>query len=366
MLNNKLSNLALIVQPLLAWYDTHARILPWRGQPTPYHVWISEIMLQQTRVEAVKPYFDRFTKALPDIAALAQAPVEQLLKLWEGLGYYNRARNLQKTACLVLEKHGGRLPASYEALLELPGIGPYTAGANASIAYGIPMPAVDGNVLRVMARITANHDDIGKESVKKSMAGSLRRILPENRAGDFNQALMELGATICLPRGTAKCDCCPVMQHCLACEQDIVMALPVKAAKKPRRLEHKTVFVILAQGKAALKQRPDAGLLAGLWELPNAEGSLPVNKAKEVLADWGISLTSIHRLPAAKHIFTHIEWHMTGYAIHAASCSDSIGLTWLSAQELAGKAAIPAAFKPYAEKIEALLCKNPANLRKAF
>lgn len=347
-------HLALIVQPLLAWYEANARILPWREQPTPYRVWISEIMLQQTRVEAVKPYFDRFIRTLPDIAALAQAPVEQLLKLWEGLGYYSRARNLQKSAGLMLDKYGGELPRSYEELRTLPGIGPYTAGAIASIAFGIPVPAVDGNVLRVVARLTACPEDIGKESVKKQMAGMLKQILPADRTGDFNQALMELGAMICLPRGTAKCACCPVAGLCLARERDIVMTLPVKAAKKPRRLEQRTVFVILAQGMVAVKQRPENGLLAGLWELPNEHGWLATIKAKELMALWNIHVTALHQLPAAKHIFTHIEWQMTGYAVYAANCPDNAGLIWLKPQQLAEDLALPAAFKPYAEQIKVL------------
>nr|NSL46802.1 A/G-specific adenine glycosylase [Dendrosporobacter quercicolus DSM 1736] len=345
--------MALIVQPLLAWYDANARILPWREQPTPYHVWISEIMLQQTRVEAVKPYFDRFIRTLPDIAALAHAPVEQLLKLWEGLGYYSRARNLQKAAGLMLDKYGGELPRSYEELRTLPGIGPYTAGAIASIAYGIPVPAVDGNVLRVVARLTACSEDIGKESVKKQMAGMLKQILPDDRTGDFNQALMELGAMICLPRGVAKCASCPVAGLCRARELDIVTTLPVKAAQKARRQEQKTVFVILAQGRVALKQRPAKGLLAGLWELPNENSCLTTAKAQELLALWGVRVDAIHKLPAAKHVFTHLEWQMTGYAVYAANCT--AGLIWLKPEQLTENLALPTAFKPYTEQIGVLL-----------
>lgn len=352
-INKTEQHLALIVQPLLAWYGANARILPWREQPTPYHVWISEIMLQQTRVEAVKPYFDRFVRTLPDMAALAHAPIEQLLKLWEGLGYYSRVRNLQKAAGLMLDKYGGELPRSYEELRTLPGIGPYTAGAIASIAYGIPVPAVDGNVLRVVARLTACSEDIGKESVKKQMAGMLKQILPDDRTGDFNQALMELGAMICLPRGAAKCACCPVAGLCLARELDIVTTLPVKAVKKARRQEQKTVFVILAQGRVALKQRPAKGLLAGLWELPNENSCLTTAKAQELLALWGVRVDAIYKLPAAKHVFTHLEWQMTGYAVYAANCP--AGLIWLKPEQLTEHLALPTAFKPYTEQIGVLL-----------
>ena len=194
-------NLEQIVQPLLKWFDQNARILPWRDQPTPYRVWVSEIMLQQTRVEAVKPFYQRFMEALPDIQALADCEEEELLKLWEGLGYYNRVRNMQIAAQAVMENYHGELPADYEALTKLKGIGHYTAGAIASIAFGIPVPAVDGNVLRVISRVTEDDADIMKASVRTAMEKDLLEIMPENRAGAFNQALMELGATVCLPNG---------------------------------------------------------------------------------------------------------------------------------------------------------------------
>ena len=337
-----------IVRPLLAWYRSRARVLPWRQQPTPYRVWISEIMLQQTRVEAVKPYFDRFLAALPTVQSLADTPEDVLLKLWEGLGYYNRARNLQKAAQRVVADFGGALPADYDALLTLPGIGPYTAGAIASIAYGIAMPAVDGNVLRVVSRILASPHDIAEPSVKEAVFARLQEILPPDAPGDFNQALMELGATVCLPKSAARCADCPVASLCLAKAQDAVAALPVKAPKKARRVEEKTVFLLLAGGRAALRKRPKRGLLAGLWELPHAEGRLSTAQARAYLAEqFGFTAQELSPLPDAKHIFTHVEWHMSGYAAHAASPPAGQALHWVGVRELADDFAVPSAFKPF-------------------
>ncbi|MBS1318231.1 MAG: A/G-specific adenine glycosylase, partial [Lachnospiraceae bacterium] len=228
-----------IVQPLLDWFDQNARILPWREKPEPYRVWVSEIMLQQTRVEAVKPFFERFTEALPDIKALAECEQDRLLKLWEGLGYYNRVRNMQKAAQYMTRFYDGRMPADYEKLLALPGIGPYTAGAVASIAFEIPVPAVDGNVLRVITRITENDGDILKQSVKRLVETELLKIMPEGRSGAFNQALMELGAVVCVPNGPARCEACPVSEYCLAYRHGTVEELPIKAPKKERILQNR-------------------------------------------------------------------------------------------------------------------------------
>lgn len=233
-----------IVEPLLIWYEKNKRSLPWRDESTPYHVWISEIMLQQTRVEAVKGYYARFIEALPEIKDLAECPEERLLKLWEGLGYYNRVKNMQKAAREVMEFYDGKLPADYEKLLSLSGIGSYTAGAVASIAYGISKPAVDGNVLRVITRITENPSDILKQSTKREMEKNLEKIMPVHAPGAFNQSLMELGATVCVPNGMAKCECCPVAEFCMARAHDTVLEYPKKAAKKPRKIEEKTVLII--------------------------------------------------------------------------------------------------------------------------
>lgn len=200
-----------IAEPLLKWYDKNKRILPWRDKDNAYYTWVSEIMLQQTRVEAVKPYFARFIQELPDVAALAAAPEERIVKLWEGLGYYSRVRNMQKAAIQVMEEYDGRIPEDFETLLSLKGIGRYTAGAIASIAYGKKVPAVDGNVLRVYTRLTENHEDIMKQSVRKAVENELTERMPKDRPGDFNQAMMELGAVVCVPNGTAKCEECPLV-----------------------------------------------------------------------------------------------------------------------------------------------------------
>ncbi|MEA5004454.1 MAG: A/G-specific adenine glycosylase [Christensenella sp.] len=331
--------------PLLIWYKKNARILPWRDDRAPYRVWISEIMLQQTRVEAVKPYFERFLSVLPDIAALSNVADEQLMKLWEGLGYYSRARNLKKAAQMLMQDFGGSLPASFELLQTLPGVGPYTAGAIASIAFGIPVPAVDGNVLRVLSRIAASPENVSDAKVKKTVDATLRQIIPPAHAGDFNQALMELGATVCLPNGMPKCDICPVQKLCEGYARGIAHTLPLKDAKKERRIEQRTVFVILNDHKAALLKRPPRGLLAGLFELPNAEGVLDEAVALAWLSSHGIDACPLTQLGASKHIFTHVEWHMTGYLVHAASQPEIF--LWRTLSQVENDCALPSAFRFY-------------------
>ncbi len=345
------SDLPQIVTPLLDWYASHARILPWRDHPSPYRVWVSEIMLQQTRVEAVKPYFERFIRELPDIAALAGAPEQQLLKLWEGLGYYSRVRSLQKAAALVMEQYGGALPQEPEELLRLPGIGDYTAGAIASIAFGRPAPAVDGNVLRVISRVTASRKSISDPAVKRTVSENLKTVYPAGRAGDFTQSLMELGALVCLPNGAPKCDACPLRTFCKAHLNGLEAELPVKAAKKPRRIEAHTVFLITCGEKAAIRRRPQNGLLAGLWEFPGVPGRLCVREAEELLSQWGIAVKSLERLEPVKHIFTHVEWKMEGYLVSAGSCSAKTGLIWVNREELAERYSLPSAFKKFTAKI---------------
>ena len=304
-----------IAEPLLSWFKDNARDLPWRREPLPYYVWVSEIMLQQTRVEAVKPFFARFIDALPDIAALASCEEERLLKLWEGLGYYNRVRNMQKAAKIVEEQYHGRLPDCYEELQKLPGIGSYTAGAISSIAYGKAEPAVDGNVLRVVSRITGCEEDVMKQSVRRKFETSLRTVMPKDKPGTFNQALMELGATVCLPNGAPECHKCPVQAICYAREHGCQLLLPVKAVKKERRVEPRTVLVIRDSEHALIQKRPSKGLLASLYELPNLEGRLMVDEVLQYVEHCGFSPIRIMELPPAKHIFSHIEWHMTGYMV---------------------------------------------------
>lgn len=338
-----------IVRPLLVWYGENKRILPWRDKNNAYYTWVSEIMLQQTRVEAVKPYFERFISELPDIPALAVCPEKKLMKLWEGLGYYNRVRNMQQAAVTVAEEYNGKLPESYEALLSLKGIGSYTAGAIASIAYGIPVPAVDGNVLRVISRITESREDIMKQSVRRQMEEKLKVIMPEDAPGDFNQALMELGATVCVPNGPAKCEVCPVREKCLAFLHDTVMELPVKAPKKERKIEERTVFVIQDGERTAISRRPSKGLLAGLYELPNVKGHLNSEEALRVVETMNLEPLRIELLEPAKHIFSHIEWRMIAYRIRVSSLERYSGrkLIFVDKKQSEKQYAIPSAFGAY-------------------
>jgi A/G-specific adenine glycosylase len=344
-----------IVPPLLAWYEKSARVLPWRENPEPYRVWVSEIMLQQTRVEAVKPYYDRFLQALPDIPALARADEEQLMKLWEGLGYYSRVRNLQKAARLVMEQYGGVLPRSPEALMCLPGVGEYTAGAIASIAYGVPAPAVDGNVLRVVARVLSSREDVTQAGVKREWTRRLGGIIPAGRAGDFTQAMMELGALVCAPNGPPHCEACPLCGLCKAWLEGVETELPVKAPKKQRRIEDKTVFVLLCGGRVALSRRPQKGVLAGMWELPGTAGALSPREATEFLEGWGAVPGQMIPLGGAKHIFTHLEWHMMGYAVRLQHTICGKALEWATKDDLLERFALPAAFRKFREKALELL-----------
>lgn len=341
-----------IVAPLLDWYRQNARRLPWRDEPTPYRVWISEIMLQQTRVEAVKPYFERFLQALPDVRALAEAKEETYLKLWEGLGYYSRVRNLHRAACLIMEQYGGELPRSFDELLSLPGIGPYTAGAVASIAYGIPVPAVDGNVLRVVTRLTADPSNISDPKVKQQIEERVRSVLPADEPGAFNQALMELGATVCLPNGVAQCEACPLRELCAGYAQGNPCSFPVKAAKKTRRIEQRAVLLFLCNQRLALHRRPNKGLLAGLWELPNELDLSSMQEIRQAVEKWGLTALRIEKCGQAKHIFTHIEWHMTAYRIRVEEALETGGLQWVTPNELDRQYALPAAFRPFLEDLE--------------
>lgn len=348
-----------IVEYLLDWYDLNARILPWREDTNPYYIWISEIMLQQTRVEAVKPYFDRFIDKLPTISSLANVEEEKLLKLWEGLGYYNRARNLKKAAITVIEEYKGELPASYEELLKLPGIGPYTAGAIASIAYRIPVPAVDGNVLRVTKRVAASLDDITKQKVRKQLEEDLKEIMPKDRPGDFNQSLMELGATICLPNGKPLCTKCPIMHLCKAFHKDMVMKIPYKPEKKPRKQENKTILIIEYQNQYGIRKRKMGGLLGGLYEFPSLQEKQPISSIEKYLKEQGITNYEIEPLGESKHIFTHIEWHMIGYKIKLNQLEDKFittkneenSLLWITKQQIQKEYTIPTAFEKYRKSI---------------
>lgn len=343
-----------ITPGLLEWYHRNARALPWREHPTPYRVWVSEIMLQQTRVEAVRPYFERFMAALPDIASLAAADEAVLFKLWEGLGYYSRARNLQKTAKILVESYGGQMPADHAALLSLPGIGPYTAGAVASIAFGIPAAAVDGNVLRVLARILCKRDNMNAPAIKKSAERMLTSILPNGFPGDFNQAMMELGATVCTP-GLPRCLGCPAAEHCLGLQEGCAAELPIKPPKKARKILERTVPVIWSEQGVLLRRRPDTGLLAGLWEFPAVDGWLEPEEAGTYTEKLGGKVREIRRLDDSRHIFTHLEWHMRGYGLRVAPFAPPPEWVWAAEDALLRDYALPSAYRVYLDEARRLL-----------
>lgn len=339
-----------IVQPLMMWYDRNKRILPWRENREAYDIWISEIMLQQTRVEAVKPFFRRFKEALPKIEDLAECPEDKLLKLWEGLGYYNRVRNMQKAAIQVVNQFDGVLPDNYEALKSLPGIGNYTAGAIASIAYGIPVPAVDGNVLRVIARIRMDDRDIMKQSVRNQVESDLRKVMPFEEPGTFNQSLMELGATVCVPGGMPHCGECPVAEFCKARACDRMMDFPVKSGAKARKVEEHTILLLLDGDHIAIRKRPDKGLLAGLYEFPNLEGHLSEEQVLEKVKAYGLTPLRIQPLPKSKHIFSHVEWRMIGYAVHVSALDSwpKEEMMFVDVEHAEKSYPVPAAYGAYA------------------
>lgn len=346
---DKTSALDHIVSPLLAWYSQNARVLPWRENTNPYRVWVSEIMLQQTQVETVIPYYIRFLEQIPTIKDLAEIDEAQLLKLWEGLGYYSRARNLQKAAKMIVEKYGGQFPYALTDILALPGIGVYTAGAIASICFEQATPAVDGNVLRVVARLTNSDADIALPRVKNDITEMLRTIYPAHHRGDFTQSLMELGATVCLPNGTPKCLICPVCTFCCAFKNGTQMSLPVKSKKKPRTQEEKTVFLLCCGDKLAIRQREIGKLLGGLWEFPNEEGSLTLEQAGQILCEWGFIDFVIKKGPQKKHIFTHIEWKMSSYTISCANMPEVF--SWVTRERLNAEIALPSAFLTFLNSI---------------
>ena len=338
----KEERLRAMAAPLLAWYDENKRDLPWRGDhPDPYQVWVSEIMLQQTRVAAVMPYYRAWMEELPTVEALAAADEERLMKLWQGLGYYSRARNLQRAARMIMENFGGRFPESRSDLLSLPGVGEYTAGAVASIAFGRQVPAVDGNVLRVAARVADIREDIMDSKVRASFQALMEAAMPADRPGIFNQALMDLGAMVCVPKAAPECGRCPLAELCEANRLGVQSQLPVRRKKTARRVEELTVYLLLQDGKAALRQREDRGLLAGLWEYPNE------------LSPWPCPVEGKLEFAAAgKHIFTHKEWHMTAYTVEAEGEALPAGWVWADKAALWTEYAVPSAFQSFAHMVE--------------
>ncbi len=345
--------LGRVADLLVPWYRKNRRDLPWRNEPKPYRVWVSEIMLQQTRVEAVKPYYARFMNELPGIKDLAEAKEDQLLKLWEGLGYYNRVRNMKRAAQQIMADYGGEFPRTYEEIRALKGIGNYTAGAICSFAFDMPVPAVDGNVLRVVTRLTADPSDIAKQSTKTQIEKKLEQVIPKEAASDFNQGLIELGAIVCVPKGAPLCDECPLSVICAARKRGETEEFPVKARAKERRIEKRTVLVFKDGERAAIAKRKDKGLLAGLYELPNVEGHLTMDEAAEYCKSIGLMPVRIRELPAAKHIFSHVEWHMTGFAVRVDELerTNRKNFLFIHPEEIEEKYPIPSAFEKYMQEL---------------
>ena len=330
---------------LLPWFAEHRRDLPWRRDREPYHVWLSEIMLPQTRVEAVRGYYLRFLERLPDIAALASAPEDVLLKLWEGLGYYSRVRNLQKAAQCVMEQHDGEFPQELSAIRALPGIGDYTAGAIASICFEAPTAAVDGNVLRVILRLTVCADSPADVRVRRRIGEELSAVYPAGHCGDFTQALMELGATVCLPNGAPQCEVCPLRSLCEAHAQGTELQFPTKPPKKPRRIEQRTVFVLQCGDRLAVCKRPSHGLLAGLWQLPDVPGKLETAEALRQAEQWGVHPTGILKTAERTHIFTHVQWDLRGVWLTCAA--EAPQFTWADENALQHEIGLPTAYRQF-------------------
>ncbi|MCQ2507187.1 MAG: A/G-specific adenine glycosylase [Dorea sp.] len=346
-----LENAALygLVKPSLDWYLREKRDLPWRKTKNPYHIWVSEIMLQQTRVEAVKPYYARFLATLPEIKDLAEAEEDTILKLWEGLGYYNRVRNMQKAARQVMVDYNGTFPGTFEEILSLQGIGNYTAGAIGSIAFDLRKPAADGNVLRVISRVLGSYKDIMKQSVRKEMEEAIEAVIPAENPGDFNQALIELGALVCVPNGQPHCTVCPLAFLCTAYKKDLTAEIPVKAKKKERKIEKRTVFIFKDGKRLAIHKRDRKGLLAGLYEFPNIEGHLSLNEATEYAKKIGLMPVRVKKLEKSKHIFTHMEWHMDAYEIIVDELekTNQKDYAFILPEDIGKTCAIPSAFAAY-------------------
>ncbi len=338
------------VMPLVTWYTQNKRPLPWREDPTPYHVWVSEIMLQQTRIEAVIPYYTRFLTLFPTVEVLAAADENLLMKAWEGLGYYSRARNLLKAAQTIVAR--GSFPRTYETLAALPGVGPYTAGAIASICFGEGVPAVDGNVLRVVLRLLSDRADPQRPDTKARISEMLREVYPVGRAaGAFTQGLMELGERVCIPNGAPDCEHCPLAAICETKKNGLWQEIPQRKKKKERKTEEKTVFLLYCteSGRYAIRKRPDTGLLASTYEFPNCEGHLTGEEARMQADSLGLMPTTVVSLPDSVHIFTHIEWHMKGYYLPTKhECEDFL---WVTPDKILSEFAVASAFRAYKKEL---------------
>lgn len=335
---------------VLSWYHKNRRTMPWRENPVPYHIWLSEIMLQQTRVDTAMPYFHRFIEKYPDILALAQSDEEELLKYWEGLGYYNRVRNLRITALSLVENHGGKLPETYVELLKLKGIGEYTAGAIASEAFGEKVPAVDGNVFRVMARLLGVREDIKEKEVVDSLKETVKELLPEEETGNFNQGMIEIGALICIPNGSPKCGLCPLKEYCTAYEKDLQDEIPKKKKPKEKKIEERTVLILEYDGKYAIRKRPEGKLLGGLYEFPHEEGFYEKNEVEALLKEMNLHPMSIESMKDKKFLFTHIEWRLKAYHIKVEKPSDELLIE--SRESIKEKYTLATAFRDYLDRLD--------------
>lgn len=344
-----------IVAPLLVWYQKNRRVLPWRVDKHPYHVWISEIMLQQTRIEAVKQYYQRFMEKVPTIQELANLPEDELLKLWQGLGYYNRARNLQKAAKIIMTDYQGVFPQQYREILALPGIGEYTASAIGSICFSLKEPVIDGNVLRVMMRLQNSSENVDNNKTKKQLRKKLLDIMPEN-SGDFNEALMELGETVCLPNTIPKCEICPLAVWCQANRNNTQLSLPIKEKKQIKKTELYTVLLFVYKDRVAITKREANGLLHNLWQFPNIEGI----HTQKTLIDWlqehTIEVDKIIPGNKYQHVFTHKIWHNQVYIVYVRKIISQY--TWVTLSQLEKDFAIPTAFMPALQQYKNLSSKN--------
>ncbi len=344
----QIERLKKIRKPMIEWYQKNKRELSWRKEKNPYHIWISEIMLQQTRIEAVKQYYERFLKRIPTIQDLAEIEEEKLLKLWEGLGYYNRARNLKKAAQVIQERYKGEMPKHYEELIQLPGIGEYTAGAISSIAYNEQVPAVDGNVLRVVSRVVGSKKDVLENKTKKEFTQKLQEIMPE-QAGNFNEGLMELGELICIPNGEPLCEKCPLQQFCMAKCENLTNLIPVRNQKVKRKKEEKTVFLLEFEEKIAIQKREETGLLANMYQFPNIDEKVSKKEVISVLQKWNLKAKQIEKIGTYHHVFSHIEWDMIGYKVQVDCMNEEF--MWVKKKEIIKKYPIPGAFVPFRNKM---------------
>ena len=344
------SQIRLFQRKILSWYKKSRREMPWREEPTPYRIWISEIMLQQTRVDTVIPYFNNFMSRYPTVESLASSEENELMKYWEGLGYYSRIKNIRKTAIELVQNHQAKLPESFEELLKLKGIGEYTASAIASEAFGVKVPAVDGNVFRVFARLTGFREDIREAKSQEKLKVAVREVLPEKEIGDFNQGLIELGALICIPKGSPKCELCPVKEFCGSYRDNLQDEIPFRSKARKRTVQERTVFLIQCGDRFAVRKRDEGTLLEGLFEIPNREGFYTPEEGKSVVEEMGFTVKDLHMIRDKKVVFTHIEWILQGYYFHVVE--ENNAFLFETKENLLKNYALASAFIGYLDLME--------------